>query len=287
MWTPQELLQYKKGEIYMAKMNQEFAEKALTYVGKGPAEFRKWYYGYDAKGVAWCAVFASYVANTCGLLNKVVKKCDGVGDFPRLGVPANWGTWHEGDTKPQIGDLILFTWNGKGRYEGQDKYFSDHVGIVYKVDSKYVYTVEGNTNGTNDTSVVSKRSYALYSGVINGYYRPDWSKVESVVRTELKKGDKGIDVLGLKYLMMIAADMGVVSVSLAKDGGFGNGTDKAVKALQKVFGMKQTGVADADFIHKLYDKINKSYPVKGDMNGDGVVNIKDATAIQKHLAGVK
>lgn len=271
------------------KKNQEFANKALRYTGQGASKFRDWYYGYDAKGVPWCAVFVSYVAQACGLLNKVIKKCDGVGDFPRLAVPEKWGTWHEGNTKPQVGDLILFTWNGKGRYEGQDKYFSDHVGVVYKVDSKYVYTVEGNTNGTNDTSVVSKRSYALYSGVINGYYRPDWNKVETVspaiaVRTELKQGDKGIDVLGLKYLMMIAADMGIVSVNLAKDGGFGSGTDKAVKALQKMFGMSQTGVADAAFIHKLYSKINSSYPVKGDVNNDGVVDIKDATAIQKKIA---
>lgn len=271
----------------MSKMNQQFADKALSYVGKGASQFRSWYYGYDAKGVPWCAVFASYVANASGILNKIVKKCDGAGDFPRLGVSAGWGTWYEGNTKPQIGDIILFTWNGKGRYEGHDEYFSDHVGIVYKVDNSYVYTVEGNTNGTNDTSVVSKRSYALYSGLINGYYRPNWSKVEPAVRTELQKGDKGIDVLGLKYLMMIAADMGIVKVSLAKDGGFGSGTDNAVKALQKIFGLAQTGVVDDAFIHKLYSKISSSYPVKGDMNGDGKVDINDATAIQKHIAGIK
>lgn len=112
-------------------------------------------------------------------------------------------------------------------------------------------------------------------------------KKEETVRTELKRGDKGIDVLGLKYLMMIAADMGIVSVNLAKDGGFGNGTENAVKALQKVFGLTQTGVADESFIHNLYSKINGSYHLKGDFNGDGKVDIKDATAIQKHVAGIK
>ena len=112
-------------------------------------------------------------------------------------------------------------------------------------------------------------------------------KKEETVRTELKRGDKGIDVLALKYLMMIAADMGIVSVNLAKDGGFGNGTENAVKALQKVFGLTQTGVADESFIHNLYSKINGSYHLKGDFNGDGKVDIKDATAIQKHVAGIK
>lgn len=122
---------------------------------------------------------------------------------------------------------------------------------------------------------------------MNIIYNDSIIEGDNVVRTELKKGDKGIDVLGLKYLMLIAADMGIVSVSLAKDGGFGTGTDNAVKALQKMFGLTQTGVADASFIHKLYSKIYSSYPVKGDMNGDGKVDIKDATAIQKHLAGIE
>lgn len=158
--------------------NKDFAQKALQYVGYGPTSFRKWYYGNDLKNVPWCAIFVSYIANEVNILNKIVKKCDGAGDFARLGVKANWGQWYEGNTKPQIGDIVTFTWNGQGRYPDRDAYFSDHVGIVYKVDGKYIYTVEGNTNGTNDTSTVSKRTYALYSGLINGYYRPNWSAVE-------------------------------------------------------------------------------------------------------------
>ncbi len=270
----------------MPTKNQEFVNKALSFVGQGATKFREWYYGYDAKDVAWCAVFASYVANACGLLNKVIKKCDGVGDFPRLAVPEGWGTWHEGNTKPKVGDLILFTWNGKGRYDGQDKYFSDHVGIVYKVDSKYVYTVEGNTNGSNDTSVVSKRKYALYSGVINGYYRPDWSKVEPK-QEEIQKGSSGIDVLCLKYLIQIADDMGILDYNMTLGNNkFSAGTEAAIKALQEKMNLKQTGVANEEFVSKLYRLIVEYYPVEGDFNEDGNVNIKDATAIQKHLAGL-
>ncbi len=155
--------------------NKDFANKSLEYVGYGPTKFRSWYYGKDLKGIPWCAVFVSYIANQVGILNDIVKKCEGAGDFPREGVKAGWGKWYEGhNTKPQVGDIIVFTWNGKGRYSNKDIYYSDHVGIVYKVDSKYIYTVEGNTNGSNDSSVVSKRTYALYSGLINGYYRPNW-----------------------------------------------------------------------------------------------------------------
>ena len=164
----------------MAKLNVQFANKALEYIGQGATKFRKWYYNTDLKGTPWCAVFVSYVANESGILNKIVKRCQGAGDFAREGTASGRGKWYEGDvTKPQVGDIVTFTWNGKGKYEGRDAYFSDHVGIVYKVDRNYVYTVEGNTNGTNDTSIVSKRIYALYDGNINGYYRPNWSAIKT------------------------------------------------------------------------------------------------------------
>lgn len=167
----------------MAKLNEIFANNAKKYIKQGPARFRKWFYGYDAKGIPWCAIFVSYVANETGILNKIVKKSAGAGNFPRLGVQAKWGKWYEGhNSKPQVGDLILFTWNGKGHYPGEDKYFSDHVGIVTGVDSKKVYTVEGNTvRNNNDTSIVAANNYTLYSGLINGYYRPDWSKLDKTV----------------------------------------------------------------------------------------------------------
>lgn len=165
--------------------NKIFAEKALGYEGQGPSKFRKWYYGTENYGTPWCAVFVSYVANQVGILNKTVKRCEGAGDFARQGTKAGWGKWYEGhNTKPQVGDIITFVWNGKGKYENRDIYYSDHVGIVYKVDSNRVYTIEGNTNGTNDSSIVSKRVYALYSGVINGYYRPNWTNTTNEPKKE-------------------------------------------------------------------------------------------------------
>lgn len=108
------------------------------------------------------------------------------------------------------------------------------------------------------------------------------------MRTELKKGDKGLDVLCLKNNLQVASDMGIVDFKMTPgNDAFGDGTEKAVKALQKVLGVKQTGVADAGFVNKLYAKIKAHYPVVGDVNGDGKINIKDATALQKQIAGVK
>lgn len=160
----------------MATLNEKFAANARKYVNQGPSTFRKWFYGSDKKGIPWCAIFVSYVANVTGILGTLVKKNAGAGEIARSGDKAGCGKWYEGhNTKPQVGDIILFTLNGKGRYPGHDKYFSDHIGIVYKVDTNYVYTVEGNTNSNdNDKSKVGEHKYKLYSGLINGYFRPNW-----------------------------------------------------------------------------------------------------------------
>lgn len=86
------------------------------------------------------------------------------------------GNWYENGTKPKVGDIILFN----PTCPGPDKYYSSHVGIVYKVDSKNVYTVEGNTNGSNDNSIVTTQSYGISNKKINGYYRPNWSSVKII-----------------------------------------------------------------------------------------------------------
>lgn len=115
----------------------------------------------------------------------------------------------------------------------------------------------------------------------------DKNSEKTSARSELKKGDKGIDVLCLKYMLQIAADMGRVSFDMTLSNyTFGTGTETAVKALQKSFGFTESGVADKAFVNKLYAEIKESYPTVGDVNSDGKVNVKDVTALQKQIAGV-
>lgn len=56
----------------MTELNQTFANNALKFKNQGPAKFRTWFYGYDAKDVPWCAIFVSYVANETGIWGKLV-----------------------------------------------------------------------------------------------------------------------------------------------------------------------------------------------------------------------
>lgn len=169
---------------------QAFVNKALSYKGKNYSHFISAMSMYGAqKGDAWCAWFVSTISKESGLSN-IIPISGGAGSIPRIGVSIGAGTWYEGhNSVPRVGDIIVFTWNGLGCYPGQDRYFSDHVGIVYKVDNEYVYTVEGNAtekSPADDEPIVSDpsvtnlntkvycRQYKLYSGLINGYYRPNY-----------------------------------------------------------------------------------------------------------------
>lgn len=69
---------------------------------------------------------------------------------------------------PQIGDQIFFKNDTR----------VCHTGIVYKVDSKYVYTIEGNTSGASDVvsngGGVVKKKYGFKNTKIDGYGRPKY-----------------------------------------------------------------------------------------------------------------
>lgn len=241
----------------------KFVDKALSYIGYDCTHFINAMSDYGAGyGQAWCAWFVSTVARECNLTD-IISLSGGAGSIPRESVPKGMGKWYEGHNSiPQKGDIIVFTWNGLGSYEnvGQDKYYSDHVGIVYAVDENYVYTVEGNANGSNTGSTVCKKVYNLYSGKINGYYRPNWSdsKTESEENTmELEKGDKNNFVLAYKSMLTQARTLGIVSQKVDESNSFGDGTYKATIEIQKKFNLDIDGIAGVQTITALKNAINQ------------------------------
>lgn len=180
--------------MIMANVRDNFVKAAQKYIGAGCTVFNN-FFGMPP-GTAWCAEFVSKCASDVGLINKCFVKTMGAGDIPRYGVEKGFGKWLEGyESIPQPGDVIVFTWNGLEYYPGYDKYFSDHVGIVEYVEGNTVHTIEGNANGTNISSTVCRKSYPIYSGKINGYFRPNWSLAdptysETTTNTTVSLDDK-------------------------------------------------------------------------------------------------
>lgn len=133
------------------------AQEQLGNVGGQP--YWSWY-GFSYR-VEWCACFVSWCANECGYIkNNLIPKysvCD-------TGV--NWfktkGEWLDGTEEPQKGMIIFFDW----AYDGLDGN-SNHTGIVEKVESGRVYTIEGNSS-----DACQENSYPIGHYEILGYGAP-------------------------------------------------------------------------------------------------------------------
>lgn len=158
-----------------------------------------------------------------------------------------------GKGTPKRGDVIYFYSTAKGRI--------GHVGIVYKVTSTTVYTIEGNTSGASTLVTngggVKKKSYKLTSTYIDGYGSVDYSVVEGneydvptvPVERSYTLGDRvlynyieGEDVKELqKALISLGFDCG----SYGADGEFGDCTEMAVRAFQAAQAVEVTGKYDA------------------------------------------
>ena len=141
--------------------------------------------------VDWCFQKAYGVSNAKGLLGG--KFDDYTPNSAQL--YKNKGAWYK---TPKKGDQVFFT-NGSRIC---------HTGLVYKVDSAKVYTVEGNTSGASGVIAngggVCKKSYALNYSRIAGYGRPKYdaepgkteTKTETVaspVNENVKKGQKWLN----------------------------------------------------------------------------------------------
>ena len=149
-----------------------------------------------------------------------------------------------GKGKPKRGDVIYFYSSAKGRI--------GHVGIVYKVTSSTVYTIEGNTSGASTLVTngggVRKKSYKLTSTYIDGYGSVDYSAVTGDVGEapaplalgdrELKNYTEGPDV---KQLQEALISLGYDCGSYGADGEFGDCTEMALKAFQKAHGCEVDG----------------------------------------------
>lgn len=136
--------------------------------------------------VFWCAIFVSWVMIVCGIAKEVVLR------FASCTAGMKWfikqGRWknakaYGGTYTPVPGILIFFS-------KGHKLTDPSHVGIVTKVTSTYVYTVEGNTS-----DAVHERKYLLNDPYIIGYGVPSYA---DNVKADTKDNDTGYQTIEVK-----------------------------------------------------------------------------------------
>lgn len=128
--------------------------------------------GYNVKYTDdWCATFVSAVASESGALDIIPAECSCekmIDGFKKL------GTWEEKDNiVPPVGAIIFYDWGDTG--SGDNKGWSDHVGIVESVDARNgnIIVIEGN-----NADGVRRRNIAVDGRYIRGYGLPSYSSDE-------------------------------------------------------------------------------------------------------------
>ena len=102
------------------------------------------------------------------------------------------------------------------------------------------------------------------------------------------KTEENLETAFLQALLMICERLGIITQTISPlDNKKGKMTKAAVVQMKKAVGMEGDETLSLAFARKVYQEILDNIPVAGDINGDGKVNIKDATALQKSLAGVE
>lgn len=145
---------------------------ALKEVGtiENPAGSNKTKYGewYGMNGVAWCAIFCSWVYDQAGItLPEINKGYDGLHY-----VPSGHNYWRKNKEltdSPKMGDIVLFEF-------GNDN-LDDHIGIFshWDKEGESFYSVEGNTSFDSKGSQSNGGAVALrkrYMKHVSGFASP-------------------------------------------------------------------------------------------------------------------
>jgi GH25 family lysozyme M1 (1,4-beta-N-acetylmuramidase) len=168
------------------------------------------FYNTKKNGYDWCEIFFDYLfVKTFGVETgrKMLyqpKKSTGAG----CGFSAQFYRENKAWSKvPQIGSQIYYGTQG-------NEY---HTGLVYDVDDKYIYTIEGNTGGGNGK--VGKKKFLKTTTGIAGYGIPNWNLVANT-KTAFKQ-QWGIDISGWQgnFDLAQAVREGVKFVILKGGGG--------------------------------------------------------------------
>ena len=248
----------------------DFVNKAITYLERNEADgshkgiidlynsITPLPVGYKVKYTDdWCAAFVSAVAKACGMTGIVFPEC---GCERMIKLYQKAGRWQENDGyTPKAGDIIFYDWQDNG--VGDNRGFSDHVGIVVAVNGTVIKLIEGNLSNK-----VGYRNLLINGKYIRGYGLPDFeggaASVEvsspaeaspavtvqaagvTVKLTQLSKGSKGAQVKTLQLLLIYK--FSISCGTSGADGDFGSDTEKAVIAFQKRKGLEADGICGHD-----------------------------------------
>ena len=219
------------------------------------------FYNGKKQGYAWCDVWVDWVfVRAFGVEKAKELLCQpnnsgGAGCYYSAQYYKNKGQFYTAN--PKKGDQIFF-WNSA-------KNDVAHTGLVYKVDSVYVYTVEGNTSSASGViangGAVEKKKYSLTYNRIHGYGRPKYDVALQEIATAQKDVKAEIIKKGQEHAVKFTG------VKIDIDGVVGKETNKMkARVLQHAMNLdyNKTILVDGIFGDKSKEKLGSHYITKGE-----------------------
>lgn len=162
----------------MAKFASKVIEQAKKWIGKKEADgthkaivdiynaHKPLPGGYKVKYTdSWCATFVSAIAIKLGYTDIIPVECS---CQRMIDLCKDAGIWIEDENRtPNPGDIIFYDWQDGGA--GDNKGWSDHVGIVENVSGGKITVIEGNYS-----NAVKRRNLNVNGKGIRGYAVPKY-----------------------------------------------------------------------------------------------------------------
>ena len=168
-------------------------------------------------------------------------------------------------------------------------WFENYLDYKTLYGTYYVWLAQYNDVPEFECDMWQYTSSAKIDGIsgnvdMNIIYNP---KLVKAVQKPEEKPEENFETALLQSILMISQRLGVISQSISPiDNKKGRMTNAAILQMKKALSLEENEEIDLVFVRRMYQQILDSLPVVGDVNGDGAVNIKDATALQKEIAGV-
>ena len=171
------------------------AKSFIKYWGN-PNQFTKWYC-HNNSSHAWCGMFVDYVFKK-SLNSKWLNSCSNFAYVPTI---VSWGKkkgyWTTNWKKAKEGDIVIYNWHP----EVKNNY--SHVGIIKKVKSTGIVSIEGNTTNGGQSNWVAEKTRAkkYIAGVILLPYKDETTPVKPKDTKKyytVKKGDT-LTAIAKKY----------------------------------------------------------------------------------------
>lgn len=163
----------------MGKYASEMIKLAQSWIGKNEADgthksiiniyngHRPLARGYKVKYTDnWCATTISALAIKLGYTDIIPTEC---GCQKMIELCREKGIWIENENrKPKAGEIIFYDWQDTGK-PVDNTGWSDHVGLVEKVDGQTITVIEGNYS-----NAVKRRKINVNAKTIRGYASPKY-----------------------------------------------------------------------------------------------------------------